>query len=163
MSNLTGCDYTCQRKQNIEKLRELYTRELNRYNIEYNKYLQYKFSGNAGQKSVAEKEIKPKVTAINETLNNILYELKKNIEYTDQLIANQKRVIEAKNAQVNEKNQILNSQDAYVMNKNNELTSKLKQVDFSKQRNNYRKFMLLLLILLNIILGAILYKVILKK
>ena len=144
MSNLTGCDYTCQRKQNIEKLRELYTRELNRYNIEYNKYLQYKFSGNAGQKSVAEKEIKPKVTAINETLNNILYELKKNIEYTDQLIANQKRVIEAKNAQVNEKNQILNSQDAYVM-------------------NNYRKFMLLLLILLNIILGAILYKVILKK
>lgn len=163
MSNLTGCDYTCQRKQNIEKLRELYTRELNRYNIEYNKYLQYKFSGNAGQKSVAEKEIKPKVTAINETLNNILYELKKNIEYTDQLIANQKRVIEAKNAQVNEKNQILNSQDSYVMNKNNELTSKLKQVDFSKQRNNYRKFMLLLLILLNIILGAILYKVILKK
>lgn len=162
MSNLLGCDYTCQRKQNIEKLRELYTKELNNYNVEYNKYLKYKFSGNAGQRRVADSQLKPKVTSINNTLNNILFELKKNIDYTDQLINNQKRIIEIKNSEVNKKNEILNRQDRFVMNKNNELTSKLKQVDFAKQRNNYRKLMLLILVLLNIILGGILYKVILK-
>ena len=117
MSNLLGCDYTCQRKQNIEKLRELYNTELQKYNREYNTFLEYKYSGNTQKENTATNIIQPKIVAINTTLNNILSELKKNIQYTDKLINKQRKIIEIKNAKISEKNQLLNNQDTYVLKK----------------------------------------------
>ena len=162
-STIVGCDYTCQRKNNIEKLKTLYTNELSKYNGAYNDWLTKKAqSENPGDDEEVLKA-QSDVETINQTLNSILFELKKNIEYTDGLIANQKRVIELKNAQVIQQNRQAAMQEKGVMNKNNELISKANQIEFSKKRNNFRKFILLILIILNIILGAIFYKVVLKK
>ena len=68
MSKLVGCDFECQRKENINKLRELYERELNNYYNGYNKYLQYKFdksSERAWKRNFAETTLKPKVEKTN--------------------------------------------------------------------------------------------------
>ena len=42
MSSLLGCDFECQREKNINKLREMYNKDLDNYYQTYNKYLQYK-------------------------------------------------------------------------------------------------------------------------
>lgn len=156
-----GCDYTCQRRQNIDKLKTLYTTELQNYNGAYNEWLTLKADENADDADILAAQTS--VEEINQTLNSILFELKKNIEYTDGLIANQKRVIQNKNAEVVRQNRAAALQDAGVTAKNNELISKANQIEFSKKRNNFRKFILLILVILNIILGAIFWKVVLKK
>ena len=43
MTNLIGCDYTCQRKKNINRLKELYESGLTKYYSAYNQYLQHKY------------------------------------------------------------------------------------------------------------------------
>lgn len=163
MSDTSGCDYSCQRKQNLEKLKRLYNSELNKYTTEYNNYLTAKYSGNSSQITNADNVLKPKVEAINSSLNTILSEIKKNIEYTNTLIEKQKREIDLKNNLINEKNQVLDKQEKYFSTKDNELVSKLEQVNFSKKRNNYRKFMIIILVFLNIAVLAVLYKLVLKK
>ena len=156
-----GCDYTCQRRANIDKLKTLYTTELQNYNGAYNEWLTLKADENADDADILAAQTS--VEEINQTLNSILFELKKNIEYTDGLIANQKRVIQNKNTEVVRQNRAAALQDAGVTAKNNELISKANQIEFSKKRNNFRKFILLILVILNIILGAIFWKVVLKK
>ena len=162
-SGIVGCDYTCQRKNNIEKLKTLYTNELAKYNSAYNDWLTKKANSENPAEDQEVLSAQSAVETINQTLNSILFELKKNIEYTDGLIANQKRVIELKNTQVIQQNRQAAMQEKGVANKNNELISKANQIEFSKKRNNFRKFILLTLVILNIILGAIFYKVVLKK
>ena len=58
---------------------------------------------------------------------------------------------------------MLDKQEKYFSTKDNELVSKLEQVNFSKKRNNYRKFMIIILVFLNIAVLAVLYKLVLKK
>ena len=79
MSSLLGCDIECQREKNINKLREMYNKDLDSYYATYNKYLQYKYNkgrDRAWKKTYAENTLKPKVEAINRRLNTILEELK---------------------------------------------------------------------------------------
>ena len=144
-----GCDYTCQRRQNIDKLKTLYTTELQNYNGAYNEWLTLKADENADDADILAAQTS--VEEINQTLNSILFELKKNIEYTDGLIANQKRVIQNKNAEVVRQNRAAALQDS-VTARNNELISKPIKLNFQK-KECFRKFILLILVILKIFSG----------
>jgi len=50
-----------------------------------------------------------------------------------------------------------------VEDKNNELLSKERQVEFSKERNSYRRIMLFVLLIVNIILAGLFYYLIMKN
>jgi chromosome segregation ATPase len=166
MSNLVGCDYTCQRKKNIERLRDLYETELNNYYNTYNSYLKYKYdnSRDAGWKrNYAATKLRPRVVEINRNLNRMLRELKNNIRYTDQQIDRQKRILGSKTNTIHQKNKVIHTQDELVEDKNNELLSKERQVEFSKERNSYRRIMLFVLLIVNIILAGLFYYLIMKN
>ena len=166
MSNLVGCDYTCQRKKNIFRLKDLYEKELNNYYNSYNQYLQYKYDTSRDanwKRNYAETRLKPKVKGINANLNRMLKELKKNIKYTDDLIARQKRILKTKGNSVQQKNKIIHSQDVLVEDKSNDLSSKERQIEFSLERNSYRRIMLFVLLIINIILAGLFYILIMKN
>jgi hypothetical protein len=166
MSNLVGCDYTCQRKKNIFRLKDLYEKELNNYYNSYNQYLQYKYDTSRDanwKRNYAETKLKPKVKAINANLNRMLKELKKNVKYTDDLITRQKRILTTKGNSVQQKNRVIHSQDVLVEDKNNDLSSKERQIEFSLERNSYRRIMLFVLLIINIILAGLFYILIMKN
>ena len=94
MSNLVGCDYTCQRKKNIFRLKDLYEKELNNYYNSYNQYLQYKYDTSRDanwKRNYAETRLKPKVKGINANLNRMLKEYNLSIDVMDPL-ANKEEV-----------------------------------------------------------------------
>ena len=166
MSNLVGCDYTCQRKKNIFRLKDLYEKELNNYYNSYNQYLQYKYDTSRDanwKRNYAETKLKPKVKAINANFNRMLKELKKNVKYTDDLITRQKRILTTKGNSVQQKNRVIHSQDVLVEDKNNDLSSKERQIEFSLERNSYRRIMLFVLLIINIILAGLFYILIMKN
>ena len=166
MSRVVGCDFTCRRKKNIVKLRDLYERELNNYYNAYNTYLQYKYDNSRDRnwkRNYAETTLRPKVVAINKTLNNILVNLKSNIKHTNKLISKHKRMVDHKTTSVMQKNKTIRYQDNYIDDKNIELTSKNRQVVFSKERNNFKRFMLIVLIVINLVLVALFYYLVMKK
>ena len=166
MSRLIGCDFTCRRKKNIGKLRDMYEKELNNYYNSYNTYLQYKHdtsSDRAWKRNYAETTLRPKVVAINKTLNNILGQLKRNIKNTNGLISNHKRLVDSKTTNVMQKNKTIKHQDNFIDDKSLELTSKNRQVDFSKERNSYKKLMLILLVVINLVLISLFYYLIMKQ
>ena len=166
MSRVVGCDFTCRRKKNIVKLRDLYERELNNYYNAYNTYLQYKYDNSrdrSWKRNYAETTLRPKVVAINKTLNNILVNLKTNIKHTNKLIHKHKNLVDSKTTSVMQKNKTIKYQDNYIDDKNIELTSKNRQVVFSKERNNFKRFMLIVLIVINLVLVALFYYLVMKK
>ena len=76
-------DYTCQRKKNIKKLKDMYETGLTKYYTAYNQYLQHKYdrsSNRAWKRMYAEKTLRPKVENLNNYLNKILTNMKNNIK-----------------------------------------------------------------------------------
>ena len=93
----------------------------------------------------------------------MLKELKKNVKYTDDLITRQKRILTTKGNSVQQKNRVIHSQDVLVEDKNNDLSSKERQIEFSLERNSYRRIMLFVLLIINIILAGLFYILIMKN
>ena len=165
MSKLVGCDYSCQRKKNIGKLKDLYEKELNNYYNSYSTYLQYKYdnsSDKAWKKNYAETTLRPKVVSINKNLNNILRQLKRNINYTNKLINKHKRLVDSKTTSVMQKNKTIKYQDNYIDDNNIALLSKNRQIEFSKERNSYKRIMLIVLVIINLILMGLFYYLVMK-
>jgi len=160
MSKLVGCDYTCQRKKNIDKLRDVYETGIKKYYDAYNKYLQYKYdksSERAWKKNYAETTLRPKVEKLNSELNKILENVKKNINNTSGIITKQSANIDNQADTIHKKNQLIRSQDKNIQQTNIALLSKNRQISFTKERNSYRRIMLILLIVVNILIMAGIY------
>jgi hypothetical protein len=161
MSKLVGCDFECQRKENINKLRELYERELNNYYNGYNKYLQYKFdksSERAWKRNFAETTLKPKVEKTNKRLNRILNSLKMNIKKTEKLINVQSRNVDNKTFVIHKKNKQIKQQDNVLSTQGGSVLSRKEQIRFTTERNGYRRMMIIVLILVNLgLVGVLLY------
>jgi len=161
MSKLVGCDFECQRKENINKLRELYEKELNNYYNGYNKYLQYKFdksSERAWKRNFAETTLKPKVEKTNKRLNRILNSLKMNIKKTEKLIDVQSRNVDNKTFVIHKKNKQIKSQDDLLSKQGGSVLSRKEQIRFTTERNAYRRMMIIILILVNLgLVGALIY------
>lgn len=159
MSKLVGCDYTCQRKKRINKLRDVYETGIKNYYDAYNKYLLYKYdksSERAWKKNYAETTLRPKVEKINRELNKILETVQKNINDTSTVISRQSANIDNSTDAIQRKNKLINNQNKTIQDTNIALASKNRQIAFTKERNNYRKIMLIVLVVINLfILGGI--------
>jgi len=161
MSNLVGCNYSCQRKKQIANLKETYESGLTQYYSAYNTYLQHKYdksSNRAWKRMYAEKTLRPKVEQLNKNLNNILEKMKKSISGSSKVIAEQTKEIQEKRDAINVKNNKIKIQDISISKTNNELISKNRQIGFTNERNSYRRNILIVLLILNVIIGGAIYK-----
>merc|ERR1712072_723506 len=125
-------DYECQRKCNINNLKELYDKQLNQYYTEYQKYLTYKYdksSSSSQKQALAENVIRPKVIQINNNLNKILTDLKKNIDHTHDLITQQEGDIASKNNTLYSRNKEITKQYDTISSRKDELDSKERMID----------------------------------
>ena len=166
-SDFIGCDYNCQREKNILELKQLYNKELNFYYDLYNQYLKYRFNHGGGKNSYwkinyAESQIKPKVAASNKRLNKILNELKGNIDATNSQISKQTAEIKEKTMLIHDKNRKILVQDQDIDEKQDMMDTKDGQIEFGSQRNFYKRNVMYLLIVLNVIvlsvISALIYK-----
>ena len=162
VSVLTGCDYTCQRNKNLQNMRALYEQEVAKYYEAYTAYMKSKYSDDIAARNYAETTLKPQVAKINQTLNTILGQLKSNIDMTDQLVNNQKTLINQRSEGYMKNKNYLNNQDDVVLKRNKEYASKTRQLEFSKERNNYRRIMIIILVLVNIGLGGLIFYLVRK-
>ena len=162
VSVLTGCDYTCQRNKNLQNMRALYEQEVAKYYEAYTAYMKSKYSEDIAARNYAETTLKPQVAKINQTLNTILGQLKSNIDMTDQLVNNQKTLINQRSEGYMKNKNYLNTQDEVVLKRNKEYASKTRQLEFSKERNNYRRIMIIVLVLVNIGLGGLIFYLVRK-
>lgn len=157
MSNLVGCDFECQRNENIQKLRESYNSELKKYYDTYVKYIQFKFEtgkDRAYKNRYADNTLKPMISQINSRLNSILSSLKKNIEKTDRTIEDHERNINNKTNLIHKRNNVIAHQDKKIEQSNDELVSRNRQIEFTEERNRYRLIMIILLVFVNLLLGG---------
>jgi len=158
-------DYECQRKCNISKLKDLYNSELQNYYSEYNKYLEYKYdrtSQASRKKAEAENIIRPKVIRINSVLNKILSDLKKNINYTQNMISQQEVDIDNKNNDIYNRNIKITNQFNTITKKKQELGSKKAMIDSGIERNKYKRNTMYFLIVLNLIIIGVIAKLLIK-
>ena len=138
-------------------MRALYEQEVAKYYEAYSAYMKSKYSEDAAARAYADNTLKPQVAKINQTLNTILGQLKSNIDMTDQLVKNQKNLINQRSDGYMKNKSYLNNQDEQVLRRNKEYSSKTKQLEFATQRNNYRRLMIILLILVNIGLAGLVF------
>ncbi len=163
MSQLIGTDYETQKINNINSLKQKYESKLAEYKSAYNTYYIMKFDTSTNKEAKrleAETTWSPKVASLNTELNNILNEVKKNIMDTEQLINKQKTEVDTKTKLIYDKNQLIESQDNEIKKRNNELMSKDRQIQFTLERNRYRRIIMISLIATNVALiggGALWY------
>ena len=154
-------DYECRRKCNIMKLKELYSKELQRYYTEYNKYLELKYDRSANKsrnQALAESTVRPKVVKINSNLNKILSDLRSNIEHTQELIKTQEQSISTKNNNIYKRNNQITNQFNNITERTDELKSKERQIETGVERNQFKRNTMYFMILLNIlIIGTLAY------
>lgn len=158
-------DYQCQRKCNISKLKELYNSELQNYYTTYNEYLKYKYDRSSNQaimRARAESELRPKVVRINKRLNRILTDLKGNIDHTRDMINRQENNIRVKNNLIYKRNKRLANQNDLIDGRSDELKTKEKQIDTGAERNSYKRLLMYVLIILNIVAVMFLTRYLLK-
>tara|TARA_B110000208_G_scaffold125989_1_gene153514 strand:+ start:83 stop:553 length:471 start_codon:yes stop_codon:yes gene_type:complete len=144
---ITSDSYISKRQGNLNDLRTIYQNLLTEYDDEYSKFLEAPINSTTG--NIA----KEKVTTINKKLNSILDELKNNIKKTDDMIESQTRLVDSKTDVIMQKNKDIDTQDKYVATSNIELVSKKKQNEFSVERNRYKRIILVILIIINVLLG----------
>lgn len=157
MTNLIGCDYTCQRKKNIKKLKDMYETGLTKYYTAYNQYLQHKYdrsSNRAWKRMYAEKTLRPKVENLNNYLNKILTNMKNNIRKSSGIISGQSKKINMSRDEINKKNFTIKKQDEDIQRSNVDLISKTRQIGFTAERNTYRRNMIVALLIINILIVA---------
>ena len=161
-SNITGCDYSCQRAKNINQLKAKYSSAVYNYQQVYQKYLTLKYdkSSSSAQSAKMAQALLSKLKGAEQKVNTILNALKKNNIDTDTLIAKQRDLINTKTKEILEKNIYIKEQDVLVNKSHNELLSKTGQNQFSLQRNRYRRVMLTVLVLINLlVIGLFIYLV----
>jgi len=150
-----SCDINCQRKQNVNRLRELYNKEVDNYYKSYNQYLEYKSDtspDSSWKKNYAETTLRPQVETINTRLNSVLEELKKNIQSIESQIKSQEREVTKYNENIQSKIGNIQQLNQQIEEYRKELTSKDRQVMFTEERHKYRKIMIIALVIVNIIL-----------
>lgn len=143
-------------QSNSESLRSTYFKTSEQYAKLYQKYLDQKFSSNA-------EEQKASLTTYNElkvidtTLRSIMDKLKSSTDSISNKILESSESIERKTFQIYEKAKTLDIQQDLISQKNEELHSKKKQIEMGIQKNKYRRNLIFVLILLNVILIISLY------
>lgn len=155
MDELVGCDFSCQRKQNMNRLQDTYDKELDVYFKNYGTYIEYKNATGPNKewkRKIAKSKYLPLIVTSNNKLNKILSELKDGIKKTESMINEQTLNVQGQTDTIRAKNSKIDDQMDIINHRNKELVSKDRQLTFSTERNRYRRISLLVLVLVNILL-----------
>lgn len=150
-------DYECKRKCNIYKLKNSYERNLSDYRDTYTKYIKNKYttgSNKSTMQAYAEYTLKPKLIKLNNKLNSILGDLKQNIEYTNDLINKKHSVIATKNNSIYRRNSRITELDEQMNERKSEIRTKENQIDVVREKNNYKRNSMIILIIINMFILA---------
>lgn len=156
MSSSIGCDFECQRKINLDRLRQMYNDNLEAYYSVYRLALRYQRSGDA-HKRRASRGLWRQVAQLRRQMGRILQSLRANIKYTDGILGTSDTQQEETNSVLHRKNRIIHQQDEGIRNNNQELLSKRKQIKFTEERNRYRRIMIISLVIINLLLVGLFY------
>ena len=156
MSSSIGCDFECQRKTNLDRLRQMYNDNLEAYYSVYRLALRYQRSGDAHKRRAA-RGLWRQVAQLSRQMGRILASLRANIKYTDGILGTSDTQQEETNSVRHRKNRIIHQQDEGIRNNNQELLSKRKQIKFTEERNRYRRIMIISLVIINLLLVGLFY------
>ena len=93
-----------------------------------------------------------RLDVLRKKIADVLTELKTNIEDTDQRLAQHKMTVDAKRTVILDRNKKIQRQDKDLESIRLKLISRRRQNEFSSERNRYRKVLLVLLVVCNVIL-----------
>ena len=156
MASLIRKDFVNERNTKIAELRKQYETELKRYYEEYTKFITNKYSGDANKRAESNTNQK-NIKTINGKLNNILDALRQNNTSAEMMIKDHEANIKNKTNIIHRRNHLINRQDGKIAQGNNEMLSRSRQIEFTEERNRYRKIMIIALIIVNIFLVLGLY------
>jgi hypothetical protein len=139
-----------------ESLRAKYFETSEKYAKLYQQYLDEKFSSNEEQQKKALKTYN-ELKVIDQNLREIMEKLKKSTDAISNKILESSEAIERKTFQIYEKSKTLDIQQDLIQRKNDELHSKKKQIEMGIQKNKYRRNLIFVLLILNILLISALY------
>ena len=98
------------------------------------------------------KNAKGRLDVLKSKIDDILKELKENIDTTDLELKDHSEIVDKKRGEILVRNKEIQKQDKDLEAINLKLVSRKRQNEFSLERNKYKKFMLVMLVIANIIL-----------
>ena len=143
--------------QNQQSLRAKYFQASEEYAREYQKYLDLKYSKDAGDKVKAD-ALYARLQDIDAKLRNLLEQVKSEEGDIGRDLLDTNTAIERKTFQIYEKSKTLDEQNAEISRKQEELHNKQKQIEMGIQKNRYRRNVIIFLTIVNLIMLVIVYK-----
>lgn len=151
--------YLSQRNKNLKTLDNRYNQELTDYLNTYNTYLLNRSMlknsppGSATQSQLAVATDKAKADFLNskKKIKKIQEDLEKDNKKTNDIISNQSEHITNKTNKINLKNSQIIEQSKLIEDKTKLLNSRTRQIELGISQNNYKKNIMWMLIIINII------------
>lgn len=135
---------------NSDTLRAKYLLQSNEYNQAYQDYLTAKYATNPDTGIVT--QLQRKVSELDGKLQSVITEIKYQESNVGQQLFDTSTAIERKTFSIYDKSKNLDIQHDEISRKKDELHSKQKQIEMGIQKNKYRRNVIIVLIVVNILM-----------
>lgn len=135
---------------NQDTLRAKYLKNSDEYNKAYQDYLTAKYATNPDTGTI--KQLERKVTELDEKLKGTISQIKNQGSNIGQQLFDTSTAIERKTFSIYDKSKNLDIQHDEIIRKKDELYSKQKQIEMGIQKNKYRRNVIIVLIIVNILM-----------
>jgi hypothetical protein len=142
---------------NQEKLRAQYFAASDEYAREYQKYLDLKYSRNAGDEARAA-EVFTRLQSVDNRLRTLLEQVRASESDVGNQLLDTNTAIERKTFQIYEKSKTLNLQNDEISRKQQELHNRQKQIEMGVEKNRYRRNVIIFLTIVNLVMLGLIYK-----
>jgi hypothetical protein len=135
---------------NQDTLRARYLRNSNDYNQKYQDYLTAKYATNPDTGVVT--QLAREVSELDSKLKSVISQIKTQESNIGQQLFDTSAAIERKTFSIYDKSKNLDIQQDEIARKKDELYSKQKQIEMGIQKNKYRRNVIIVLIIVNILM-----------
>jgi hypothetical protein len=135
---------------NQDTLRARYLKNSDEYNKAYQEYLTAKYTTNPDTGTI--KQLERKVSELDGKLQDVISQIKKQGSNIGQQLFDTSTAIERKTFSIYDKSKNLDIQHDEIIRKKDELYSKQKQIEMGIQKNKYRRNVIIVLIIVNILM-----------
>ena len=152
-----SCDFECQKDIYLENKRKTFNKKLEEYYSQYSKYLrelQELSKRDDPHQAMQEKRrrYEGKLLSLENQIKSILSGVQNEISGIESTVKKNKIDIDVNNRDITNLKRQLIMQERKIKEKSAELESKRRQLSVGSYSNNYRRFILYLLIVFNILL-----------
>ena len=169
----TGDDndwYENVRATNLEQVDSSYNQYLAEYLNEYNRYLVLKglqknsdpSSGDTADFTKTVEDSAKNVWEKKKKLAELVWDIQKNNQSSQELINNQNKDIENKTMSIQQKNNLISEQTKVIDERNRIMNSRSRQIQIGVEKNIYKRNIMYFLIFVNVIVIIILFSIIHK-